>query len=104
MIDIKAVKALTTGFGQYLIYKETVNLIAIFNTFNASVIKIKFRIGLILLVSSLKVQSPVGEIVFYIMYTDTLFFINLRDLNSLNCYYNNLTNKVVTPILTVLVV
>jgi len=57
-----------------------------------------------LLVGSLKVQLPVGEIVFYIIYANTPFLISLRDLNSLSCYYNNLTNKVVTPTLTVLVV
>ena len=104
MIDIKAVKALTAGFGQYLIYKETVDLIAIFNTFNASAIKVKFGIGLISSVNSLKVQLLVKEIVFYIIHADTPFLINLQDLDSLGCYYNNLTNKVVTPILTVPVV
>ena len=55
MINIKAAKVLTTKFSQYLIYKETVDLIAILNTFNAGAIKVKFGIGLILLVSSLKV-------------------------------------------------
>jgi len=54
-----------------------------------------------LLVGSLKVQLLVGEIMFYIIYANTPFLISLRDLNSLGCYYNNLTNKVVTPILTV---
>jgi len=49
------------------------------------------------------VQLPVGEIVFYVIYANTLFLISLRDLNSLDYYYNNLTNKVVTPTLTVLV-
>jgi len=99
-----AARALTVGFGQYLIYKETVNLIATLNTFNAGAIKVKFRIGLTLLVGSLKVQLLVGEIVFYVICANTPFLISLRDLDSLGCYYNNLTNKVVTPILTVLVV
>ena len=49
-------------------------------------------------------QLLVGEIVFYIIYTDTPFFISLQDLNSLSYYYNNFTNKVVTPILTVLII
>jgi len=104
MINIGAARALTARFGQYLAYKETVNLIATLNTSNAGAIKVKFRISLILLVGSLKVQLPVGEIMFYIIHTNTLFLISLRDLNSLGCYYNNLTNKVVTPTLTVLVV
>ena len=43
-------------------------------------------------------QSLVREIVFYIIYTNTPFFISLRDLDSLNCYYNNFINEVVTPI------
>jgi len=47
------------------------------------------------------VQLLVGEIVFYIIRANTLFLISLRDLDFLGCYYNNLTNKVVTPILTV---
>ena len=104
MINIKVIKALTARLGQYLVYKETVDLIAIFNTSDASAIKIKFKIGLILSVDSLKVQLLVGEIVFYIIYTDTPFLISLQDLDSLSYYYNNFTNKVVTPILIVLVV
>jgi hypothetical protein len=77
IIDIGAVKALTAGFSQYLIYKETVDLIAILDTFNAGAIKVKFGINLILLVSFLKVQSLVREIVFYIIYTNTPFLISL---------------------------
>ena len=50
-----AVKVLTTRFSQYLIYKETVDLIAILNTFNAGAIKVKFKISLILLIGSLKI-------------------------------------------------
>jgi len=52
-------------------------------------------------IGSLKVQLLVGEIVFYIIRADTPFLISLQDLNSLGCYYNNLTNKVVTPTSTV---
>ena len=55
------------------------------------------------LVSFFKVQLLVKEIVFYIIYTNTPFLISLQDLNSLNYYYNNLTDKVITPILIVLV-
>jgi len=47
------------------------------------------------------VQLLVGEIVFYVIYANTPFLISLRDLDFLGCYYNNLTNKVVTPTLTV---
>ena len=52
---MEAVKVLTARFGQYFIYKETVNLTATLNISNAGAIKVKFRIGLILLISSLKV-------------------------------------------------
>ena len=55
IIDIGAVRILTTKFSQYFIYKETVDLTATLNTFNAGAIKVKFRIGLISLVGSLKV-------------------------------------------------
>jgi len=96
-----AARALTAKFSQYLVYKETVNLIATLNTSNAGAIKVKFGISLISLVGSLKVQLPVREIVFYIICTNTPFLISLRDLNSLGYYYNNLTNKVVTPTLIV---
>jgi hypothetical protein len=79
-------------------------LTAIFNTFDTGAIKIKFGISLILLIGSLKVQLLVGEIVFYIIYANTPFLISLQDLDSLGYYYNNFTNKVVTPISIVLVV
>ena len=104
IINIKVVRVLTTGFGQYLIYKETVDLTATLNTSNAGAIKVKFGIGSISSVNSLKVQLLVREIVFYIIYANTPFLMSLRDLNSLGYYYNNFINKVVTPILTVLVV
>jgi hypothetical protein len=55
IIDTGAVRVLTVRFSQYLIYKETVNLIAILNTSDTSTIKVKFRIGLILLIGFLKV-------------------------------------------------
>ena len=77
MIDTGAVRVLTAGFGQYLAYKETVNSTAILNTSNAGAIKVKFGIGLILLVGSLKVQSPVEEIIFYVIRANTLFLISL---------------------------
>ena len=101
IINIGAARVLTTRFSQYLIYKETVDLTAILNTFNAGAIKVKFKIGLILSVGFFKVQSLVKEIVFYIIYANTPFLISLQDLDSLSCYYNSLTNEVVTPILTV---
>ena len=104
MIDTGAARVSTAGFSQYFIYKETVDLTAILDTSDAGAIKVKFRIGLMLLVGSLKVQSLVGEIVFYVMCADTPFLMSLRDLDSLNCYYNNLTDEVVTPTSTVLVV
>ena len=84
-----------------LYIKYWLNLVV--NTFNTGAIKVKFRIGLILLVNSLKMQLLVGEIVFYIICADTPFLINLQDLDFLGCYYNNFTNEVVTPILIVLV-
>ena len=55
MINTKAVRVLTTRFGQYLIYKETINLTAILDTFDAGAIKVKFGIGSISLINSLKV-------------------------------------------------
>ena len=101
---MEAARASTAEFGQYFAYKETVDLIATLNTFDAGAIKVKFGIGLMSSVGSLKVQSLVGEIVFYIMRADTPFLISLQDLDSLGCYYNNFIDEVVTPISTVPVV
>ena len=96
-----AARALTARFSQYLVYKETVDLTATLNTFDAGAIKVKFGIGLMSSVGSVKVQSLVGEIIFHVMHTDTPFLMSLRDLDSLGYYYNNLTDKVVTPTSTV---
>jgi hypothetical protein len=72
-----AARVLTAKFSQYLTYKETIDLTATLNTFNTGTIKVKFGISLISLVGSLKVQLLVGEIMFYIMHTNTPFFISL---------------------------
>ena len=101
MIDTGAARASTAGFGQYLAYKETVDSTATLDTSDAGAIKVKFGIGSTSSVGSLKVQSPVGEIVFHVVRADTPFLMSLRDVDSLGCYYNNLTDKVVTPTSTV---
>jgi hypothetical protein len=44
MINMGAVRALTARFGQYFAYKETVDLIAIFNTFDANAIKLSLEL------------------------------------------------------------
>jgi hypothetical protein len=49
-------------------------------------------------------QSPIGRIQFYIVQADTLFLLCLADIDSLQVYYNNIKNTLVTSTLEVPVV
>jgi len=102
IINTKALKRSIVGYRQYLAYRKTYNIII--NTSKASAINIQFSISSTPSIGSITVNTPIGNIKFYIIKADTPFLLCLIDINTLKVYYNNLKNVLVTPIKSVPVV
>jgi hypothetical protein len=96
MIDTRALRVLTTGFGQYLAYQGTIDSNATLDKSTAGAVSVQFGISSTALVSSLTLQTLVRTVQFHVIKADTLFLLCLADLDSLILYFNNITNKVVT--------
>jgi hypothetical protein len=60
-------------------------------------VKVQFGIGTTTSIGSLTIQTPIGRVEFHIVQADTPFLLCLTDMDKLEVYYNNLTNKLVTP-------
>ena len=42
-------------------------------------------------------KTPIRVIKFYIIKVDTLFLLYLANIDTLQVYYNNLSNRLITP-------
>lgn len=104
MVDTGASKSSTAGWGQYLAYQQAVDATASIDSNTAGAINVQFGIGSTPSIGSLTISTPVGIIEFHIVEADTPFLLCLADLDTLQAYYNNLKNVVVTPTKTVPVV
>ena len=102
MIDTRASKRSTAGYGQYLTYRKTYN--TAINTSKAGAINVQFSIGSTPSIGSVTVKTPVGNVEFHIIKADTPFLLYLTDMDILKVYYNNLKNILVTPTKSVPVV
>jgi len=83
IIDIGASKKSTAGYGQYLIYKTTVNNNTDINTMQTGAVNVQFGIGLTALIRSVKVKTPIGLVNFHIVKADTPFLLCLADIDRL---------------------
>ena len=64
----------------------------------------QFGIGSVPTIGSLMVSTLVGVVEFHIVHADVPFLLSLADLDALKSYFNNVTNKLVAPNISVLVV
>jgi hypothetical protein len=95
MIDTGASKRSTAGWGQYLAYQKVQN--TPINTATAGAINVQFGIGSTSSVGSITVDTPVGAIEFHLVKADTPFLLCLADMDTLQVYYNNIQDKLITP-------
>jgi len=83
IIDIGAFKKSTIGYGQYLIYKTTVNNNTDINTTQTRAVNIQFGIGLTTLIRLVAVKTPISLVNFHVVKADTLFLLYLTDIDRL---------------------
>jgi hypothetical protein len=95
VIDTGASQRSTAGYSQVRAYQKIRP--ATIDTARAGMVKVQFGIGTTTSIGSLTIQTPIGRVEFHIVQADTPFLLCLTDMDKLEVYYNNLTNKLVTP-------
>ena len=95
VVDTGASQRSTAGYGQVRAYQKYHP--ATINTTRAGLVKVQFGIGTTTSIGSVTIQTPIGHVEFHVVQADTPFLLCLADMDKLEVYYNNLTNKLVTP-------
>jgi hypothetical protein len=102
VIDTGAAKRSTAGIHQFRALQQLTT--ATLDESSKGKLTIQFGIGTISSLGSLVVQTPIGDVEFYIIPARTPFLLSLDNIDALGVYFNNLTNTLVTPQGNVLVV
>jgi hypothetical protein len=90
----------TIGYGQYLAYRNTVIDSMNIDTSQTRAMNIQFGIGSTILIRLVIVKTLISPVDFYIVNTDTPFLLCLADIDKLRVYYNNVTDTLIGPALT----
>jgi hypothetical protein len=95
VIDTGASQKSTAGYNQFLAYGKTypTNI----DTTRAGQVTVQFGIGGTSSIGSVRIQTPIGNVEFHVVQTDTPFLLCLADMDALGVYYNNLSDRLVTP-------
>jgi hypothetical protein len=102
MIDTRALKRLTAGYGQYLAYKKVYD--TTIDVTKAGTVNVQFSIRSTPSIRLITVNMPVGQAEFHIVKADTPFLLCLKDIDTLGVYYNNLKDLLIAPSTTVPVI
>jgi uncharacterized membrane protein len=81
MINTRALKRLTAGWGQYLTYQKVQN--TLINTATADAINVQFGIGFISSVGLIIINTLVSVIEFHLVKADILFLLCLVNIDVL---------------------
>jgi hypothetical protein len=103
MIDTGAAKRSTAGYGQFQALLQIDDSLTLDKSTKGAV-AVQFGIGSTSSIGSLTINTPIGKVCFHIVDVDTPFLLCLADMDNLNVYYNNLTDQLITPQGSVLVV
>jgi hypothetical protein len=90
----------TTGYRQYLAYRNTITDNIDIDTSQIKAINIQFGIGSTTLIGSVIVKTLISPVDFHVVKADTPFLLCLADIDRLRVYYNNVTDTLIGPALT----
>jgi hypothetical protein len=96
MIDTGAATCSTAGYGQFQAFQRTVTDPVELNTAKKGAVKVQFGIGSTSSLGSASIATPIGQVEFHIMSSNTPFLLSLADMDKLGAYFNNLTNNLIT--------
>ena len=100
IINTGTSKKSTTGYRQYLTYRNTTNDNTDINIMQIGAVNVQFSINLTVLIRSVTVKTLIGLVNFYIVKADTPFLLCLADMDRLQVYYNNIIDTLTGPITT----
>ena len=83
IINIGTLKKSTIGYGQYLVYKTTVNSNTDINTTQTRAVNVQFGISLTILIRLVTVKTLISLVNFHIVKAGTPFLLCLTDIDRL---------------------
>ena len=96
VIDTGISKYSTTGFDQFQVLQR-INGDVILDEITKGQVTVQFSISGDTSIGSAKVETPIGQVEFYIILVKIPFLLSLGDMDKLGVYFNNLTNCIVIP-------
>jgi hypothetical protein len=70
------------------------------NIMQTGAVNVQFSISLTILIKLVAVKTLISLVNFYIVKADTPFLLCLADMDRLYIYYNNITDTLIGPIIT----
>jgi hypothetical protein len=95
MVDTSASKKSTAGYRQFQALQR-VNQNIRLDTSTKGQVSVQFGIGMASSIGTVEVDSPIGKVHFHVVHADTPFLLCLADMDSLQVYYNNLKDIIIT--------
>ncbi len=96
MIDSRASIRLNVDYEQYLAFIKNISIDL--NHIKTEAINVQFEIESTSSVKSLIIDISIKLIKFHVIKVDTLFLLNLADMNQLKVYFNNVENLLIDTI------
>jgi hypothetical protein len=90
MIDSRASILLIDDYEQYLTFIKNISIDL--NRIKTDTVNVQFEIESISSVESITIDISIELVKFYVIKTNTLFLLNLADMNRLKVYFNNVEN------------
>ena len=67
------------------------------DTTHTGAVNVQFGIGSTASIGLVKVKTPIGLVDFHVVKADTPFLLCLADMDSLQVYYNNVMDTLISP-------
>jgi hypothetical protein len=96
IIDTGASSYSTARIGQFEALQRSDRTLTLDQNTKGAV-TIQFGIGILLSIGSASINTPIGQVTFYVIFIITPFLLSLKDMDDLKVYFNNLTNRLITP-------
>jgi hypothetical protein len=95
MVDTGASKKSTAGYRQFQALQRVDQTIRL-DTSTKRQVSVQFGIGMASFIGTVEVNSLIGKVHFHVVHADTPFLLCLADMDSLQVYYNNLKDIIIT--------
>jgi hypothetical protein len=95
IVDTSVSKKSTTDYKQFQALQR-VNQNIRLNTSIKGQVSVQFGISIASSIGTVEVNSLIGKIHFHVVYVNTPFLLCLADIDSLQVYYNNLKDIIIT--------